>query len=102
MTTQLRLAQFVDQEDTRKLHAEINQLSNQRFLLLTLALTVMATALGLLFTRDPAVETEMITGYGIVLVVFVGLIMLLASTLRHVSRCEATYLVAASLSNWES
>ena len=94
---------WVDQEDARKLHAEINQLSNQRFLVTTLSITVFVTANSALISRISGNQDGLgiLTVFSLVLEIFLFSLSHLSDTIRHISRCEATFLVSSSATHWE-
>jgi hypothetical protein len=93
-------------EDVHKIHAEVNQLVNQRFTLTTLAVTVFIAGLALLLPRDSSsVGTEVgIYRYSlsILLLLFLLLLFYLAHRLTYVLRTLTTYLDVSGVSGWES
>lgn len=90
---------WVEQEDARKLHAEINQLSGQRTLLCTLAMTLFASIATAVAAYQLTLLVKVVVSS--VLIVFILLIAKLAHTLRWVSRCEAIFLEVSALTKWE-
>lgn len=93
---------WVDQEDARKLHSEINQLSHQRFLLTTLAITGFVTANAALFSRTSSQDgTGLAVVFSTIIEVFLFLLGRLSDVVRYISRCEATYLIANKATHWE-
>ena len=93
-------------EDLRKIHAEVNQLVNQRLALTTLAITIFTAVLALLVPRDTAsVGTE----YGlfryslsILLILFEFVLFVLAYHLTSMLRTFTAYLDVTGKSGWES
>lgn len=104
MNTSLGQPTWVDQEDARKLHAEINSLSNQRVVLTTLSITVFLTGnVALISSFDATGQgARLLALFSGIIGVFLYTLCSLSNTLRHVSRCEAGYLVARGLTNWET
>lgn len=109
------LFEFAEQEDARKLHSEINQLTNQRFVLLTVSITVFVTinaglvaALlknvggGSSSASEPAIPIGPLSLLSCAVQGFLFVLFYLGKRLRHISRCQATYLIANRATKWES
>jgi hypothetical protein len=91
-------------DDIKKLHAEVNQLVNQRFLLSTLAVTIFGVITAWVMKEPPAIGAEVgwfryLTSI-VLLVVLTGLFYLM-HRLRAMLRIISTYLVETKSSNWE-
>lgn len=94
-------------EDVRKIHAEINQIVNQRFLLTTLAVTLFGTVAALTTPRG-GIPSEHVGftftfSYVTSMLLFVMFALLFVSSLnlRNYLRVLSTYLDEAGLSQWE-
>jgi hypothetical protein len=92
-----------NQEDLRKIHAEINQLVNQRFLLTTVAITVFGVVMGLLIPR-----TQPSGGVGgfvflmcTLLLVLLFALFLLSHLYKGMTRVYSMYLIVTDSSQWE-
>lgn len=91
-------------DDVRKLHAEVNQIVNQRFLLTTLAITIFGVLCAMM------VQIERPTGGGdpfsfaatILLSVLLAVICWWSHLLKNTMRIFTTYLAETGLSGWES
>lgn len=94
-----------DPEDKRKLHAEVNQIVNQRLALTTLGVTLFFGLAAWLVPRDSAsVRAEIgVSGYTIsVLLTLVEFaLFLLTYHLSSMLRIITTYLVVTGASTWE-
>lgn len=94
-------------EDVRKLHAEVNQIINQRYLLTTLAVTIFGGVTVWLIPRQgPATAgsgTDAGTLYliGPLLLILLGLFYTVSHTLKVPMRTITTYLEVFKLSDWE-
>jgi len=93
------MSDWIEREDARKLHAEINQLSGQRTLLSTLGITLFASV----GTAIVAYKLELLLSIIVstILITFLLLIAKLSHTLRWVSRCEALFLETSNATKWE-
>jgi hypothetical protein len=96
----------VGTEDQRKLHAEVNQILNQRFLVTTAAITVFGVFTSLIIPKDPSPQNVAILGR----LVFAGaaflqlfLLLLFAwnRSLANLQSNIAIYLVVNRASKWE-
>jgi len=94
----------LDTEDVRKIHAEVNQIVNQRFLLTTLAVTVFGVVAAWMLPRDSA-KSEIDTYYSLIgaelLLVLLFLLYCASIALRNVLRTATSYLVVFEVSAWE-
>ena len=94
-------------EDVRKLHGEINQITNQRFLLTTLAVTVFGVVTAWLLPRSGVGSASAASGSGLsyvaatVLLVLLFLLYVVSHTLKRTLRTLTTYLEVFTLSEWE-
>ena len=94
-------------EDVRKLHGEINQITNQRFLLTTLAVTVFGVVTAWLVPRSGAGSASAASDSGMsyvtatVLLVLLFLLYVVSHTLKRTLRTLTTYLEVFELSEWE-
>jgi hypothetical protein len=93
------------QEDLRKIHAEVNQLVNQRFLLTTLAITVFGVVIALLVPRTPPTQDGMLGGFVLLLAALLSVLLFALFLLSHLYkgmiRVFTTYLKVTGASNWE-
>ena len=91
-------------EDVRKLHAEINQIINQRFLLTTLAVTVFGAIVAWLIPKErqcpPEVSLFTYAGSSLLLTLLFVLFFFL-HRLRAMSKTLAAYLILTDKSEWE-
>jgi hypothetical protein len=92
-------------EDERKLHAEINQIGNQRFILTTLALTLFGILIAWMVPKDtPSPGADVGTFPFIVSAVLSILlfgIYLWSHLLKNTMRVFTYYLVETKKSGWE-
>ena len=94
-----------DDEDIKKIHSEINQIVNQRFYLLTVAITAFGVILSLIIPREhptpgSEVDPKLYLLSILILIVFSSIyyfIQRLVSMLRIFS----SYLITTCSSNWE-
>ena len=92
-------------KDVNKLHAEINQLINQRFTLNTVALTITGAMSAYIIPKEEhinsivAVERSIMGD--IVLLLFLCLLVYLSRILYTMLRTFTTYLRVTEKSNWE-
>ena len=94
------------QEDLRKIHAEVNQLVNQRFLLTTAGISVFGVVLAWGIPRTAPVARTPIGGFPIavaaLLLLLLFLLYLFSHHLRGMLRVYSTYLIVTQKSGWES
>lgn len=90
----------VFREDVRKLHAEINQLVNQRILVTTTAVTVFGVLNGWIATSEGPVNAFTFVA-SIMVLAFLFALFLVAFFLRRVTRRLTSYLRATKRSQWE-
>ena len=92
-------------EDQRKLHAEINQIINQRFLLTTLAVTVFGIIAAWLLPKErpqPGASVGLFTYAGsILLMTLLFVLFFFLHRLRAMSKTLAAYLILTKQSIWE-
>jgi hypothetical protein len=91
-------------EDERKLHAEINQIGNQRFLLTTLALTLFGVLTAWMVPKDNVRDTDIGAfpfAISIVLSVLLFSIYSWSHMLKNSMRVLSTYLAESGRSSWE-
>lgn len=90
------------EEDVRKINDEINLISHQRFLLLTLSITVFAAFVGIFVPKDSsAPASNIIVALCIMMQLFFYAIAVIASTMRYITRCQATFLIVNQSTKWE-
>ena len=90
--------------DVSRLHAEINQIVNQRFVLTTLAITVFAAAIVWMIPKDIQPAPGPVTFPFMMSTILSSLlfaIYLWSHLLKHVMRIWTEYLIAAGKSKWE-
>lgn len=91
-------------EDIRKLHGEVNQITNQRFLLATLAVTVFGIIATWIMKEPPASNGEI--GWfrylaSIILLIVLFSLYYLMHKLRAMLRTISSYLIETESSGWE-
>jgi uncharacterized membrane protein YidH (DUF202 family) len=93
-------------DDRRKLHAEVNQLANQRFLVTTGAITVFGVIMALLVPRNsPQSGTDVgafIFLMSTMLSVLLFALFRLSDFYKRMMRVYSTYLKITGESHWES
>jgi hypothetical protein len=93
-----------DPEDVRKLHLEVIQIVQQRFLIATLAVTVFGV-LGSWIVKDVPVSSGCVGGSIYASSALLSLLLLALFWLSHKLRCMlrilTTYLIVTKASNWE-
>src|SRR5260370_16579255 len=92
------------QEDERKLHAEVNQIVNQRFLLTTLALTLFGVLTAWMVPKDNVHSTDIGTfpfAISTVLSILLFSIYLWGHLLKNTMGVFKSYLAEFEKSNWE-
>lgn len=94
-----------NQEDQRKIHAQINQILNQRFLLTTLAITLFGVIASWLIPKAQPSSHQPIGGaaYALAMVhsAITFALFLLQVLLRNTLHLYTTYLVVTKASYWE-
>ncbi len=92
-------------DDLRKIHAEVNQLVHQRFLLTTIAITVFGVVMALLVPRTAPSSGSSVGGFVFLLAAVLSLLLfalfLLSHLLKGMLRVFTTYLKVTGASNWE-
>lgn len=93
------------QEDIRKIHAEINQLVHQRFLLTMTAISVFGAIIAWLIPKSPpvaggSIESFMVEGI-ILLLVLLFLLYCYSHRLNGMVRILSAYLIITNSSPWE-
>jgi hypothetical protein len=92
-------------EDRRKLHTEINQLINQRFLVTTVAITAFGVVMGMLAPRIPPTLSTGVGGFVFLVSTVLSLILFSLFLLSHyckgMIRVYSTYLILKNASDWE-
>jgi len=92
-------------EDAKKLHAEINQIENQRFNLTTAALTIFGVVTAWLIPRDPTLLRGEVGRFACLGSIFLQTLLLVIFVVNHkfrlVTRTIACYLVLKHASQWE-
>jgi hypothetical protein len=91
-------------EDERKLHAEINQIVNQRFLLTTLALTLFGVLTAWMVPKDGAHDADIGPfpfAISIVISVLLFSIYFWSHMLKTMMRVLTSYLAETGKSGWE-
>lgn len=95
----------LDTEDKRKLHAEINQIMNQRFLLTTAAITVFGAFSAFMIPKAPShpgpVVGHLLLGGTGFLLLFLLLLFLWNRFLSVMQTTPAWYLIHKEASRWE-
>ncbi len=94
-----------DEDDVRKIHAEVNQIVNQRFLLVICAVTAFVAIAAWQIPKDPRnVDDKQIAfmfAASVVLLAVLFVLFLLAHLLTRMLRTFTTYLDVCGKSNWE-
>lgn len=98
-------ATALDVEDRRKLHAEINQIENHRFLLSTLAVTAFGVLGAWLVPRAAPLPGSPVGGFvcagALLLQLLLFVLFLVHQVFKSVMRTLATYLIVRDASEWE-
>lgn len=93
-------------EDVRKLHQEVNQIWQQRFLVTTLAVTVFGVMIGLSVPRTQPDAGSPVGAFPYVVSISLNLVLLslvlLHASLKRYARFLTTYLLVSGISKWES
>jgi len=92
-------------KDVAKLHSEVNQIENQRFLLTTLAITVFGVIASILVSKTVPPATPTVGGFAylgsVLLLAVLGVIYLYGYLLKRVLRIYTAYLKVTKQSMWE-
>jgi len=92
-------------EDIKKIHAEVNQIVNQRFLLITIAITVFGVVTAWIVPRTPPAPGSDVGGFVFVITMVLSTLLfslfLLGHLLKGMLRVFTTYLAVTDSSNWE-
>ena len=92
-------------EDLRKIHAEVNQIVNQRFLLVTLAITVFGAITTWIIPKQTPMAGESIGGFAFVASSLLSLTLFLlfffSHRLKMFLRVLTSYLAEVGGSQWE-
>jgi hypothetical protein len=95
-----------NQEDQRKLHAEINQINQQRLILSTLALTVFGLVIAWMLPKQYPISIKRIGGFeysvSVLLSWLLFALFVLSYTLRTMLRVASLYLIETGASGWEA
>ena len=92
-------------EDIRKIHAEVNQLLNQRFLLTTLSTTIFGVALSWLIPKETPLANSNLSNLSFALSLILSVVLFSLYLLHHFLRgmqilCTS-YLATTNSSTWE-
>jgi hypothetical protein len=95
-----------NEQDQRKIHAEINQIVNQRFTIATLSVTVFGVILAwLLPSKNIPEPGALVSKYTFLISYLLAAILFLLFLLTHyltsMLRVMSTYLAETKSSNWE-
>lgn len=93
--------ELVEQLDTTKLHNEINQIKNQRFLLTTSAITVYGIVSGWLNSKVDVHSYTLVTFLSTLLYIILFLFFIYNNDLKETLMIISSYLVATKNSKWE-
>lgn len=92
-------------DDLKKIHAEVNQLVNQRFVLTTLAITVFSVVTALLIPKGTPQAGAPVGGLTFLLCTILSMVLfslfLLSHLLKGMLRVFTTYLDVTGSSDWE-
>lgn len=92
-------------EDIRKIHAEINQIVHQRFLVTTSAITILGVVLSWLHPKEMGHCATSLGGFiyfvSTLLLVLLFSLFLYSNHLRRMLRVLTSYLIVTEKSNWE-
>lgn len=88
-------------EDVRKIHAEINQIANQRFLLITAGLSAYPFLALLLRVQEASLDRKLIFLVTGSLLIIHGLLYWYSYLLRARQRTFSSYLIEMTRSDWE-
>jgi len=92
-------------EDIKKIHAEVNQIVNQRLVITTLAVTVFAAMIAWLIPKSPPSPGSDIGTFvyiaSILLTTVLFALFLLTRLLSQMLRIFTTYLYVTDVSSWE-
>lgn len=94
-----------NKEDVRKIHAEINQIVNQRFLITTFAITIFGIIASWMIPKNTPDVGSNIGAFtfaaSILLIIMLFILFLLSHFLKGMLRILTTYLLVSGESNWE-
>jgi hypothetical protein len=92
-------------EDIRKLHAEVNQIVNQRVTATTAAVTILGVVLAWMIPKTPPTPCSDVGGFvffgSILLLLLLFILFWFSYTLRGMLRIITSYLLVTKSSNWE-
>jgi hypothetical protein len=92
-------------EDQRKLHAEINQIVNQRFIVITAAITLFGVVFAWMLQKLPSKAGDPLGFFPFVLSVVLSLLLFGLYIVNHILkgtlRIISSYLGETRASNWE-
>jgi hypothetical protein len=95
-----------DQEDKRKIHAEINQLANQRFLITTAAITLFGVIVGLASPKATPASGTPVGSFVFLMASMLSILLFALFLLSHyykgLQRVYSTYLRLTDSSGWEA
>lgn len=93
-------------EDQRKIHSEINQIVNQRFLITTAAITVLGVVGAWLIPKTAPSSSSPLGGFiffgSVLLLIILFALFLYSHFLRGMLRTLTSYLIVTKTSQWES
>ncbi len=92
-------------EDQRKLHAEINQISHQRFLISTTALTLFGLVIAWMLPKEPPAPSQGVGNFEYSMSALLSWLLfglfILSHMLRRVLQVCSLYLIETGASRWE-
>ena len=92
-------------KDVEKIHSEVNQLVNQRFILCTLAITIFCVFVAWLIPRNVPKAQSTVGGFVYIVSILLSLMIftigLLHNLLKGMMRVFTSYLVVTEKSAWE-
>ncbi len=95
----------IEIEDIRRVHSQINQIENQRFLIITVSLTLFGVFINASLPRQAAMaasDSVGLTWGGVILILFVlFLLFAYSQILTRMIFVLRTYLKVKKISNWE-
>jgi len=99
---QIMSTKQISTEDVRKLHTEVNQIVNQRYLLSTLAITIFGVIGAWIFPKTKNVEVGLFFGGTLLLYAILFILFLYSFYLKRYLRVITTYLQESDNSVWEN
>jgi len=94
-----------DDNDRRKIHAEITQIVNQRLTLTTLGLTVFGVVIAWIIPKETPLRGSPMGVLPFIistlLIVLLSVLFILNHSLKQMLRTLSTYMDASNASNWE-